>query len=49
MSEIEFALSSSGLMWSEDSSTLPKQNENRGIENRFFEKGERCQAFGSSD
>jgi hypothetical protein len=29
MSEIEFALSSSGLMWSEDSSTLPKQVEER--------------------
>jgi hypothetical protein len=30
MSEIEFALSSSGLMQNEDSSTLPEQDEDRG-------------------
>ena len=31
MSEIEFALNSSGLMLNENSSTLPEQEEGRGV------------------
>ncbi|MDP2972565.1 MAG: hypothetical protein Q8P64_25665, partial [Deltaproteobacteria bacterium] len=38
MSEIEFVLSSSGLMPNEDSLTLPEQDEDRGIEIRLSRK-----------
>jgi len=36
MSEIEFALSSSGLMWNEDSSTSPEQDEDTTLILQFF-------------
>jgi hypothetical protein len=35
MLEIEFAFSSSGRMQNEDSSTLPEQDEGRGIDIRL--------------
>jgi hypothetical protein len=35
MSEIKFALSLWGLMWSDNSSISPEQDEGRDIENRF--------------
>jgi hypothetical protein len=43
MSQIEFALSSSGQMCDEDSSTLPEQEGDKGVENRFVERDQRCQ------
>jgi hypothetical protein len=36
MSEIKFALSSSGLMYNEGSSTLPKQDKDGEIEGGLF-------------
>jgi len=38
---IEFALSSQGLMWNEDSSTLPEQGEGGGIKIRLSRQGNR--------
>jgi hypothetical protein len=36
MPQIELAFSSSGLMWNEDSSTLPEQEENTTLILQFF-------------